>query len=256
MSQARQMNTKQAIVDALLGKLGRLIFLLFLAAVLVSAELMALPFVQQGMPAWNAFWLVLSSGDYWWTVFFCGGIFITLDSIIRIIVLRLHHLPIHAIILPRGQIAQDANSRLDMTAQRIIVILLILGAISALAGIIININKPSFLLSKQFGIAVILLLFSVLYLIDVFLKDPSPKLESAIERIDVDRVRAEYDERFRQLWEKSAAATLYWALGLIFVLGSLYDILITRRWPVRSVGEVVLILVVWTVAYRYWEKRL
>jgi len=66
----------------------------------------------------------------------------------------------------------------------------------------------------------------------------------------------EFDERYQLVVEKAAATALYWILGLVFVLGSLYDILITRRWPVRSIGEVVLILLVWTVAYRYWAKRM
>lgn len=64
------------------------------------------------------------------------------------------------------------------------------------------------------------------------------------------------DERFNFVWQTSAATTLYWILGLLFVSGSLFDIFITHQWPVRSLGEVLGILIIWTLSYRYWNKRL
>ena len=64
------------------------------------------------------------------------------------------------------------------------------------------------------------------------------------------------DERFLFIWQISAATTLYWILGLVFVAGSLYDIFVSHQWPARSLGEVLGICVIWALAFRYWEKRL
>ena len=64
------------------------------------------------------------------------------------------------------------------------------------------------------------------------------------------------DERFQLIWQTSATTTLYWLLGLLFVAGSLFDIFVNHQWPVRSLGEVLGIFVIWTLAYLYWDKRL
>lgn len=65
-----------------------------------------------------------------------------------------------------------------------------------------------------------------------------------------------YDERHTQISGASAVGALKCSIILVLFGGALYDLVITRMWPVRSVVEAVLIGVIWFVSYRRWDKRL
>jgi ABC-type sulfate transport system permease component len=84
----------------------------------------------------------------------------------------------------------------------------------------------------------------------------SPVLTLMHRLVHHEELATTFDERFRLIWQLSAATALYWALFLIFVFGSLYDIMVTRQWPLRSVVETVVIFIIWTLAYRHREKRM
>jgi hypothetical protein len=64
------------------------------------------------------------------------------------------------------------------------------------------------------------------------------------------------DERYQAIVGKSAVSALYRILVILCVAGTLYDLLITKTWPVRTLTEVIGILVIWQFSYNQWSKKL
>ncbi|HEY3379295.1 MAG TPA: hypothetical protein VGL77_17595 [Armatimonadota bacterium] len=85
---------------------------------------------------------------------------------------------------------------------------------------------------------------------------PPSLMRTLLDRlVNHDRWTTKLDERFQVVWQLSAASALYWIVGLSFVFGSLYDIMISRQWPLRSLIETSVIFIIWTLAYRYRAQR-
>ena len=82
---------------------------------------------------------------------------------------------------------------------------------------------------------------------------PSPERREAIETGDFTRVQ---DERFQAVQGRSAVTTLNILVILLFVGGILYDVLVTRQWPFRSFVEIILIIVIWSIAGWWWNRKL
>jgi len=225
--------------NTLFIKFDWFIALVWLGLSLVAAGLLAVPDIQHGKEPVAAYWHVLGSDLYW---YICISLFMLAGIIARVSGIR-----------PRRM--KPAHERQQEDVSRWIVIVLVFVLLAMAIPELIALASKS-----QYTVAFFTKLFSsvfwVLYAMYYWL-DRSNRLPGFLKKpTDYDQLVVELDERFQLVWEKAAATTLYWVLGLVFVFGSLYDILLTRRWPVRSVGEVMLILVIWTVAYRYWEKRL
>lgn len=87
----------------------------------------------------------------------------------------------------------------------------------------------------------------------LWLKHPSPEWQHGFETGDH---RRSLDERYYTVLGKSAVTTLYWSLGLLLVLGSLYDLLVTRSWPVRSLAEALGIFALWNAIYARQDRQL
>lgn len=82
---------------------------------------------------------------------------------------------------------------------------------------------------------------------------PSPERLEAIETGDYSRL---LDERTQLVNGKGAHATLMIFLLFLFILGPLYDILVTHQWPVRTFIEIVLLAVIQTVSLTWWNRKL
>jgi hypothetical protein len=84
---------------------------------------------------------------------------------------------------------------------------------------------------------------------------PSPLLRLLNRLFHYEEWGKKFDERFQYIWQLSAATALYWVLGLFFVFGSLYDIMVNHQWPIRSVCETLGGLLIWVLVYLIRGKR-
>lgn len=84
-----------------------------------------------------------------------------------------------------------------------------------------------------------------------FFMKPDKDMIKAYETGDESRFN---DERQQLIGGKSAVSTLYALIAIIFFAGFLFDILVTRIWPLRSLTEIILIVVIWYVNSRRWSK--
>lgn len=82
---------------------------------------------------------------------------------------------------------------------------------------------------------------------------PSSEKVRAIESGDSSRL---VDERYQLVQGRSAVTTVYSMMLIILTGGGLYDVIVTRMWPARSLVEVILIFVIWNIAYAGWNKKL
>jgi hypothetical protein len=94
----------------------------------------------------------------------------------------------------------------------------------------------------QLGFTVVIWVLYGWMIVRMWANHPSAEEKEGFETGDR---RRSMDERYQLVLGKSAVSTLYWTLGIIFVGGSLYDILATHKWPARSVAEFAIILLIW-----------
>lgn len=95
-------------------------------------------------------------------------------------------------------------------------------------------------------------LFLAVFVVLIWLK-PSTEKARALETGDYSKLD---DERHQQVVMRSAQSTLWLAIGGVLVVGSLVDMLLYRRMPIRSLVEAAILMIIWQFAYMSWEKRM
>jgi len=94
--------------------------------------------------------------------------------------------------------------------------------------------------------------FLGMYVLLSWLK-PSAEKARALETGDYSKVD---DERHKLVVMRSAQSTLWLAIGGVLVIGSLVDMVVYRRMPIRSVVEAAVLMMVWQLSYMQWNKRM
>lgn len=82
---------------------------------------------------------------------------------------------------------------------------------------------------------------------------PAPEYLYALETGDRSRMD---DERAERVRGRSAVTTLSIFAVALFLGGVLYEVLVQGAWPIRSSSELGLILLIWGLASRYWNRAL
>lgn len=135
----------------------------------------------------------------------------------------------------------------------------------ALAGCVIYLVQTGFMFSKAYsqtgslsdalGKTGLMLVYGVFIGIVGILAIAAPSEEKirAAETGDFSRV---YDERYEEVVHLSAKTTLWAVIALLFIGGSLVDMLVYRTMPIRAWIEGFAVLLVWQLAYSYWNKRI
>ena len=84
-------------------------------------------------------------------------------------------------------------------------------------------------------------------------RQPTPEYLHALETGDLSRVQ---DERAQRVGGAAAAITLSVALPILFFGGMLYEVLVRGEWPIRTGVELVIVLLVWSLAGWHWNRAL
>jgi hypothetical protein len=87
----------------------------------------------------------------------------------------------------------------------------------------------------------------------VYGRKPTPEYLHALGTGDLSRLQ---DERAQRVGGAAAATTLTVALPILFFGGTLYEVLFRGEWPIRTGLEVVIILLVWSLASWHWNRAL
>ncbi|OIQ58592.1 hypothetical protein MOTE_17800 [Moorella thermoacetica] len=87
-----------------------------------------------------------------------------------------------------------------------------------------------------------------------WLQKPDPEEIEALETGDYTRLAQLMDERDRLARLQAGNAALRFTIVFILIAGSLFDILVTRRWPARSLLEIELMAGAWL--YFYYKFKL
>jgi len=86
-----------------------------------------------------------------------------------------------------------------------------------------------------------------------WLRKPTPEYLHALETGDVSRVQ---DERAQRVGGAAAVITLNISLLILLFGGVLYEVLFRGEWPIRTGVELVIILLVWSLASWHWNRAL
>lgn len=84
-------------------------------------------------------------------------------------------------------------------------------------------------------------------------RKPSPEYLHALETGDLSRVQ---DERAQRAGGAAAVITLNVSLPILLFGGMLYEVLFRGEWPIRTGLEVVIILLIWSLASWHWNRTL
>jgi len=84
-------------------------------------------------------------------------------------------------------------------------------------------------------------------------RKPSPEYLYALETGDGSRLQ---DERAQRVGGAAAALTLSVSLPILFFGGVLYEVLVRGEWPIRTYLELGVILLIWGLAGRHWNRVL
>lgn len=63
------------------------------------------------------------------------------------------------------------------------------------------------------------------------------------------------DERFELVEGKASRTTLWIFAGILFIAGTLYEVLFHGVWPIRTFIELGLLVVIWVGVLQYWNQR-
>ena len=87
----------------------------------------------------------------------------------------------------------------------------------------------------------------------LYWRKPTPEYLHALETGDLSRVQ---DERAQRAGGAAAVITLNISLLILFFGGALYEVLVRGEWPIRTGLEVVIILLIWSLASWHWNRAL
>ncbi|MCJ7752550.1 MAG: hypothetical protein MUQ65_15915 [Armatimonadetes bacterium] len=87
----------------------------------------------------------------------------------------------------------------------------------------------------------------------LYVRKPTPEYLHALETGDHSRLQ---DERAQRVGGAAAAITLSIFVPILFFGGVLYEVLFRGEWPIRTGLEVVIILLVWSLASWHWNRAL
>ena len=90
-------------------------------------------------------------------------------------------------------------------------------------------------------------------LVGYWVQRPSSERLYALGTGDTSRI---HDERLQQVLGKAANTTLCIFAGVLILGGLVYETLVLGVWPILTAAEFVTLLVIWTIATSYWNRRL
>lgn len=223
------------------GNTTRVIAVFFPVAFLIGLAFLSLPLIRQGFGIIRASRFLIESPVIWPSMIVFGMLYF---------VMMLFGTKLHELMLC------DKRSEGRRNWQKARRVYTFLGIITLMGtGILLGWNCFHGRIStwdQMTVLAVLWIAYGVLVIYRWFMK-PDADLVAAFENGNDSKY---VDERRQTVMAKSAQSALYRVLGIILVCGTLYDLLVTRMWPVRTVFEIVLICIVWFAAYKKWEKKL
>ena len=86
-----------------------------------------------------------------------------------------------------------------------------------------------------------------------YLRKPTPEYLHALGTGDLSRLQ---DERAQRVGGAAAAVTLSIVVPILFLGGVLYEVLVRGEWPIRTGVELVIVLLVWSLAGWHWNRAL
>ena len=86
-----------------------------------------------------------------------------------------------------------------------------------------------------------------------YLRKPTPEYLHALETGDHSRLQ---DERAQRVGGAAAAITLSIFVPVLLFGGILYEVLVRGEWPIRTGVELCIILLIWGLAGRHWNRAL
>jgi len=223
----------------------------FLLSTLPMAALLALPALQRGVDAWTACRQVFTTA---WCcyVLLAWLLFITALFSLKILIVARSSV--------RRSVGVIGSKFVRPSVMRIFLIILVILFITQLVVLItvLHDRNSHMVATTAFNLVIVLIpIISLLFQSQIFPLWKSYRIMQLETQQQMQQeIDKEFDERSRLVEQKSALSTLFVMLMLIGILGSLYDILITRQLPIRSYSEMLLLFIIWMLAYRYWEKRM
>lgn len=197
----------------------------------------ALPAMRAGQPTWSALRSVVQTAGFWRVQILPIGVMYALMLFVFPTVYEF-------LIRRRG----EPERRFNWARNRLLITLGGLVFIVATAAPVIShlLRGTRSYSTDQLAFVGLLWLFYLGLVAAAWLRRPSSEWVHGFETGDHSR---SMDERYQLVLGKSATSTLYLTLVLLLVAGSLYDILINKTWPARSLAEVAIIFVLWNIIY-------
>lgn len=216
------------------GLIGIGLFMLYIFKTLTS--------IQEGYSLGDSLRMVLTSLNFW--------LFLVAPFILICFPLLLFMPAIHRLMTSGGMNKTFVwrKAALSYTIMGILV-LLIVGFF--LIGPLFS-GQPMLQWDQFATLAVFWVGYAILITYRYFMK-PDSDLVKAYEKGDPDRYN---DERQQQIVGKAAVSTLYALFFIIFSVGFLFDMFVTHIWPVRSLTEIILIVIIWFVNMQKWAKKI
>lgn len=81
---------------------------------------------------------------------------------------------------------------------------------------------------------------------------PDPDLVAIYTSGDTKRYN---DERREFIQGQAARTVLKILIGILLTVGTLYEVIILRMWPVRTLMEIILVAFIWAFAHERWNAR-
>lgn len=219
---------------------GRMILIMLLTFVFIIS-MNALPAMRAGESTWEALRAIVQEPGFWQ------------EQMLPLGVMYLLMLFVFPTVYERLLRKRSGDSyRLSWSINRW---LITLGGLVFIVGtavpITLKLLRGQRFSLDQLAFTAILWLLYAGFILAHWLRKPSSEWVEGFETGDHSRTM---DERYQVVMGKSAVTTLYWTLALLLVGGSLYEVLVTRVWPARSLAETAIVFVLWNAVYRRVDR--